>query len=137
MRLTSLEYLQYQQKFLSNQSKLTQPQGVDSGLEVEGIHQPIIRWCNSQFPQVPFIYHRPDKKSGITLGAPDFVILYQGRTILIEAKTRVGKLSPDQLAWKMLAEKQGFEVHVCRSMEQFMEIIENKPPAPQGRDAGG
>jgi hypothetical protein len=59
-----------------------------------------------------------------TAGEPDFLILADGgRVLLIECKTRTGKLSPEQAALKHQAEKLGHRVHVVRSMKEFEEVI--------------
>jgi len=59
-----------------------------------------------------------------TLGEPDFVILADGgRVLFIECKSRAGKLSPAQAALKFHAEKLGHAVHVVRSMEEFLAVV--------------
>ena len=59
-----------------------------------------------------------------TLGEPDFVILADGgRVLLVECKSRSGKLSPAQAALKHHAEKLGHTVQVVRSMEEFLERL--------------
>jgi hypothetical protein len=64
-----------------------------------------------------------------TPGEPDFVILADGgSTILVECKTRVGKLSTDQLGIQAWAKKLDHTIHVVRSMEDFLKVIQ---PATQ------
>ena len=59
-----------------------------------------------------------------TLGEPDFVILAEGgRVLLVECKSRTGKLSPAQAALKHHAWKLGHPVQVVRSMEEFIELL--------------
>jgi hypothetical protein len=59
-----------------------------------------------------------------TEGEPDWVILAgQGRTILCECKTAKGKLSTEQVGIALWASKLGHTVHVVRSFEQFLEIV--------------
>jgi len=59
-----------------------------------------------------------------TLGEPDFVILADGgRVLLVECKSRTGKLSPAQFALKHHAEKLGHTVHVVRSLEDFLKLL--------------
>ena len=59
-----------------------------------------------------------------TLGEPDFVILADGgRVLLVECKSRTGKLSPAQFALKYHAEKLGHTVHVVRSLEEFLKLL--------------
>jgi hypothetical protein len=88
---------------------------------------------------VPFIHARTDQRSTIALGAPDFVIFYRGNALLVECKTKIGKVRPEQLGWHLAAEFQGFKVHVIRSMSQFHEIILslNDPRLSAGGSHGG
>jgi len=59
-----------------------------------------------------------------TLGEPDFVILAGGgRVMLVECKTRTGKLSPAQAALKHHAEKLGHTVHVVRSRDELLNLL--------------
>ena len=60
-----------------------------------------------------------------TIGECDFTILADGgRVFFIEAKTRVGKLSPEQQGVVIWAEKLGHKIHIVRSMQQFCAIVE-------------
>jgi hypothetical protein len=60
-----------------------------------------------------------------TPGEPDMVCLTDnGGLLLIEAKTRTGKLSPDQQAIHAWARKLGHTVHVVRSFEEFVRLAE-------------
>ena len=59
-----------------------------------------------------------------TLGEPDFVILAgEGRVLLVECKSRTGKLSPAQFALKHHAERLGHTVHVVRSLVEFENLL--------------
>jgi hypothetical protein len=60
-----------------------------------------------------------------TPGEPDFILLAANppRTFLIEAKTRTGKLSPDQQAIHHWAARLGHKIHVVRSLSEFLEVI--------------
>lgn len=90
-------------------------------LEIEGLHEPIIKWCKDH--GAAFIRARSDLPSTIAKGAPDFTIFYQGRVFLIECKSRTGKLKPEQLGWHIQAERNKFVVHIIRSMSEFLEIV--------------
>lgn len=58
-----------------------------------------------------------------TPGEPDFVILRDnGQVVLIECKTRDGKLSTAQLGIAAWAKRLGHTVHVVRSFEEFLSI---------------
>ncbi len=61
-----------------------------------------------------------------TPGEPDFIVLADGgATILVEAKTRTGKLSTDQLGIMAWAKKLDHTIHVVRSLEQFKQLLEH------------
>lgn len=92
-------------------------------LEIEGLHEPLMKWCREQVPAVPFIRSRSDQPSTIGEGVHDFTLFYRKHTICIEWKSRTGKPKIKQLAWRMLMEAQGFTVHEWRSMNQFYEFI--------------
>lgn len=62
-------------------------------------------------------------KTKRVLGEPDFQILADGgRLLLIEAKTRRGKLSHEQAAMQAWARKLGHTIHVVRSFSEFLEV---------------
>lgn len=96
--------------------------------EIEQLHEPILKWCREQIPQVPVIHARTDIASTIANGVPDFAILYRGKCLLIEAKSKTGKLSEAQQIWSFLAERQGFKVKLIRSMTEFYELIRKLQP---------
>lgn len=96
---------------------------VPEGQEIRHLHEPIIKWCESQHPRIPYVHSRTDKKSTTGKGVCDFLIAYQGKVYFIECKTRTGKLSPDQLAFALLLSFQGFKLHVIRSMKEFFEVV--------------
>jgi hypothetical protein len=58
-------------------------------------------------------------------GSPDFFILANdGKLLLIECKRpRGGKLSSEQLGYIQWSSRLGHTVHVVRSLEQFIEVI--------------
>lgn len=59
-----------------------------------------------------------------TAGEPDFILLAdEGRTILVECKTRTGKLSVEQSAMISHAAARGHTIHVVRSFEEFLRIL--------------
>ena len=59
-----------------------------------------------------------------TEGEPDFVILAAGgQVLLIECKSRTGKLNPAQAALHAWARKLGHTVHVVRSTADWAECM--------------
>jgi hypothetical protein len=61
------------------------------------------------------------KRMGLRPGRPDLTLNYQGRTYLIELKTKTGKLSPVQISYHQNLAAQGFPVDVIRSLSEFKE----------------
>ena len=61
-----------------------------------------------------------------TIGEPDMVILGKcGIFLMLELKTATGKVSKEQQAFHAWAKKLGHTVHVVRSFEEFLEVLEN------------
>lgn len=90
------------------------------------LHNRIIEWCLKQWPRIKYIHANPAVKSTIAKGANDFFLfLPGGKILLIECKTRDGKLSKDQLIWGAEMRALGHTVHTVRSMEEFLTLINN------------
>jgi len=64
-----------------------------------------------------------DKGMGLQKGRSDLVFYYSGRAYMIEMKTENGKQTPEQKKWQEIVEKNGFEYTICKTIEQFQEII--------------
>jgi hypothetical protein len=74
--------------------------------------------------------HRTKRKRG----EQDFTILVDGgRFLLVEAKSRRGKLSPEQQARAAHARKLGHVIHVVRSQKQFLELANRHENQSQER----
>jgi hypothetical protein len=68
-------------------------------------------------------------KARRTVGECDFTILAsKGRVFFIEAKTKTGKLSPEQLGIILWAGNLGHVIHTVRSFQQFIEITQERHP---------
>lgn len=119
MRMSRAEYNALQARTLRHQ--VTSSAGVDSESK---LHAEILEECNRR-NWIVFhgsMAHRTYR----TPGEPDFVILADGgATILVEAKTRKGKLSTEQLGVQAWAKKLEHTVHVVRSMADFQTILEH------------
>jgi hypothetical protein len=89
--------------------------------EVDDIHRPFMKWLNER--QIPYVYHRADRKSGIHKGHPDFTILFMRRQIMIECKTAIGKLSDDQKSRIDFLRRQGNVVEIARNLAECIEAI--------------
>jgi len=97
------------------------PDAVES--EIRDLHDPIMQWAKNRVPALPLVHSNPYRKTTIGAGVPDFILGYRGRTLWIECKDKDGKLSPDQLAFKMILQLQGLRYDVIRTMREFFEII--------------
>lgn len=102
----------------------TEISGIGESRETD-LHKRIVWWCDSQFPFVPHIHSRTDKRSTIAVGCADFALFYKSQCLLIECKSAKGKLSIEQLAWMRQVNEQGFMVHVVRDFKSFLKLIES------------
>lgn len=91
--------------------------------EIDDIHMPFLAWLNEL--KIPRVYHRPDRKSGIQTGWPDFTVAWMGRVVFIEAKTPDGRLSKVQENVHAFIRASGNRVEVCRSLEECKEAVKN------------
>lgn len=123
--MTSQQYAEYLVR------QMPKPEDSVPGCEDEStLHADIAQECRRQ-GWLAFhgsMAHRTSR----TLGEPDFVILMPGRVLLIEAKTRLGKQSPDQLAVAAMAGRLGHTVHVIRSFRDFLSLIRDCEAKPLG-----
>ena len=74
------------------------------------------------------------KAEGVVAGVADLILLvphiaegcqYMWHALCIEMKTKRGYQSPEQKAWQSLVEQYGYKYAVCRSLDEFIKIIEN------------
>lgn len=66
-----------------------------------------------------------NKRMGQKPGVTDTVImLNNGVTLFIELKTKTGRLSEEQKKFGSELVKRGHHAYVCRSLDDFIEIIE-------------
>lgn len=97
-------------------------------------------WCWNEHPETRgLLFHVENERThssivdgarrrsmGLVPGVSDFVLLIargQYHGLLIEMKTETGYQSKVQRAWQDLVEKQNYKYEVCRSFEQFKQII--------------
>lgn len=94
-----------------------------AGVEREAdLHAQIMDFCRDRRWQ--FLHGSMAERTHRTEGEPDFVILASGgRVLFVECKSRLGKLSPAQQAFKFAAEINGHTIHVVRSMDEFLKIV--------------
>lgn len=92
-------------------------------VEIEGdLHDEII--ADLRALGWPYAHNRMDKKSTAGNGVTDFIIAgSRGRTFWIECKARGKKRSPDQQAFAAQLERFGHVPYLCKSIEEFREIV--------------
>jgi hypothetical protein len=91
------------------------------------LHNAIMEYCANRWPKWLAIHGSMVKRSTVTTGAPDFVILAPDKTTLyIECKSKTGKRTPEQLAFAKQAEALGHTVYEVRSFEEFVSVLEDK-----------
>lgn len=120
--------------------------------EEHNIQAACVRWFNLQWPQYRgLLFAVPNggarskatagklKAEGVVAGVADLILLVpkcvkanddEGwyNTIFalcIEMKTAKGRQSPEQKEWQAKVEEHGYKYAVCRSLEEFINTIEN------------
>lgn len=75
-------------------------------------------------------YHTHDSRRSQP-GFPDLVLVRE-RIIYVELKTQVGRLSPEQVRWKLLLEVAGGEWYLWRpsDLEEVAKILGNRAQVP-------
>ena len=63
-------------------------------------------------------------KMGWVKGCSDLEYNYDGKTYFIELKTPKGKQSKEQKDFQSTLEKQGFEYHLIRDLDSFINLID-------------
>ena len=98
-------------------------QNIPQITDESALHNAIIDYCKSKGWQ--YLHGSMAHRSRRTIGENDFTILADGgRIYLIECKSKTGKLSPEQQAFKAHAAKNGHFVWVIRSMDDFRGLVE-------------
>lgn len=93
------------------------------------------QWAHNTYPQLRgLIFSVPNggtrnlkeaqllKATGVTAGIPDLICVYR-KIVGFELKTPIGIVSPAQEKLHGIWRKNGIEVYVIRSVEEFKEII--------------
>ena len=100
-----------------------------------------VTWFSLQFPSIAkLLHHSPNggkrnareaarfKNMGVRAGFPDLILLYPSggfHSLCIEFKTpsKSSRQTPTQKEWQALAEAHGNKYSVCRSLEDFQQVI--------------
>ena len=100
------------------------------------IHQECYVWFHNTFPEYRGLlcYNFGNSKNridgalnrskGLQAGRADFTLYWSADcTVFIEMKDDHGRQSTAQMAWQRLVEARGFRYLVCRSIDDFIDII--------------
>jgi len=98
-----------------------------------------VRWFRLQYPHLaPLLFAIPNggarnpreagilKDEGVTPGVSDLILLTPRHgfgALCLECKTENGRQSPEQKEWQKQAENAGNKYVVFRSVEEFIEIV--------------
>lgn len=95
----------------------------DAVTDEGALHEAILAECRRRL--WPAVHSRMDMATSTALGTPDFCIAADGGlTFWVECKTKRGKLTPEQMGWRMLLEKRGHKYGVARSFTDFLNMVE-------------
>ena len=94
-----------------------------------------VKWFRTQYPnRVLFACHQNGKdareqerlgKMGLLPGVSDIIYLSPVGVVFIELKTKTGKQSPEQKAFKQSVSALGYRYCIVRSFEEFQDVIEH------------
>lgn len=102
-------------------SEVAKPANAWTGRESE-LHSQIEAELKAR--QWMYFHGSTSSRTRRTIGEPDYQIFgNNGRFWLVELKTKTGKLSIEQMALGVLAEHLGHKIHVIRSIEEFIQLI--------------
>lgn len=100
-----------------------------------------VRWFRLQYPEFhPLLFAVPNggarnlregarlKREGVVAGVADLILLMPRggfHALCIEMKTDEGHQSKEQKAWQKAVEEQGAKYVVCRSFDDFYNVVTN------------
>lgn len=106
------------------------------------IQSDCVRWIHNEHPETRGLFFhikneldRPDanamlgarlRAEGIVKGVADCALMMKRGpygALFVEFKTEIGRQSEAQKNWEHIIKAQGYSYHLCRSLEQFKEII--------------
>jgi hypothetical protein len=105
----------------------------------DSLQKSCVRWFDYAYPKYRLsLHHSPNggkrnaieaakfKQMGVRAGFPDFILLIPNKFYpfcAIELKTKTGKQSEHQKEYQKEFESIGAKYVVCRSLEEFIEVV--------------
>jgi hypothetical protein len=127
-------YEDYKERHAKKPDARSKEEEVPAGAEA-ALHDKIIEHCRDR--GWVYFHGSTARATHRTLGEPDFVVfLPDGRVLLVECKTRTGKLSTEQLALHAALGRLGHCVHVVRSLREFIQLATLKTSFPEAASNG-
>lgn len=106
--------------------------------EEHNIQVSMVNWFRLQYPKlklslfaVPNGGHRHPatarklKAEGVVAGVSDLIFFHKRKCYFIEVKTEKGKQQQTQKDFQKHIEKEGAEYFIVRSLDDFIELIDN------------
>ena len=87
------------------------------------IHYDFKKWLREH--RIPFVESRMDRKSTIAKAWPDFTVCFMSRVVLIEVKSQIGRLRPDQVKMIEYIKRSGNKVEIARSVRECVEAVKS------------
>lgn len=99
------------------------------------LQQSCVKYFRLKYPQY-LIYSTPNEATyknkgyfaniGMLPGVADLTVVIPNKLIYFELKSKTGRQSVDQKEFMNKAEAMGFDYHIIRDIDSFIEIIENE-----------
>lgn len=118
-------------KMMESTKKRKKPRHIESDIQVA-----CVSWFRMAYPEY-LCFSVPNggsrnaieaanlKREGALAGVADLIVAIQGKVIFIEMKASKGRQSQNQLDFEKKVKLLGFEYVICRSLMEFISIIEN------------
>ena len=63
------------------------------------------------------------RDAGFVSGAPDLIVLKDGKVFFLEVKTKTGRVRPSQKLFAERLRRQGFDYFVVRSLDDALKAV--------------
>ena len=83
------------------------------------------RLPQAKIDQIIAVLSQRMKNMGLFPGVSDTVVVMPEKVLFIEFKTETGYQSPNQKEFQAAVQSCQHQYHVCRSLEQFQQIIKD------------